>query len=105
MSPPPSPTSDDDQPQPTPSPPLPSAPSKPALDQAQDALVDAPAVENAPHDAETDSTPERDALGNMIHWVQILSEMLATAEQAVLETTLTVTKSNPQLAIANKEML
>ncbi|KZV98679.1 hypothetical protein EXIGLDRAFT_763345 [Exidia glandulosa HHB12029] len=88
MSSPPSPTSDDDQqqPAPLPTPPPPPLPTKPALEQAQEALVDAQAVYGARHDAETDSTRERDALGNMIHWVQTLSEMLATAyrEQAEL---------------------
>ncbi|KZV94626.1 hypothetical protein EXIGLDRAFT_766912 [Exidia glandulosa HHB12029] len=87
MSSPPSPTSDDEHgPQPTPSPPLPTAPAKPALQQAQDALVDAQAVYGAPPDSDGDPARERDALGNKINWFQTLSEMLATAfrEQAEL---------------------
>ncbi|KZV94620.1 hypothetical protein EXIGLDRAFT_766908 [Exidia glandulosa HHB12029] len=44
-------------------------------------------------------------LGSTIHCAQTLSKMLATAyrEQAVLETTFRLTKSNLQLAIANEE--
>ncbi|EJD42362.1 hypothetical protein AURDEDRAFT_152935 [Auricularia subglabra TFB-10046 SS5] len=95
---PPATESPSDAPQaPPPEPTPPAPPQKETLDSVLERARAAHASGDAEHDA----------LGEMISWVQQLSGQLATAfrERAEMETSLTLTRSNLQMAIANNEML